>query len=308
MKKVLFLLICLLPSVATWAGTRFNYSYEGQTLTYEIINETEQTCMVVGHANPITGAVTFPSASKYDGVLYLVVGIGELAFSSCSALTSVTIPNSVTSIGKSVFYGCSSLTSVTIPNSVTSIGKSVFYYCKNLKSVTIPNSVTSIGDSAFDGCRSLTSITIPNSVTSIGDYAFSDCSSLTSVTIPNSVTSIGWWAFYCSNLKEIYYDAENPITAWENVFSNYKQPTLYVKASAMDKIKATIPWSLFEKIEAYEFSGIDDITVDNKQIDYSAEYEVYNLNGQKIGDSLENLAPGVYIIGQGRKVEKRMIK
>lgn len=76
----------------------------------------------------------------------------------------------------------------------------------------------------------------------------------------------------------------------------------------MDKIKATIPWSLFEKIEAYGFSGIDDITVDNKQIDYSAEYEVYNLNGQKIGDSLENLAPGVYIIGQGRKVEKRMIK
>ena len=172
MKKVLFLLICLLPSMATWAGTRFNYSYEGQTLTYEIINETEQTCMVVGHANPITGAVTFPSASKYDGVLYLVVGIGDNAFEDCSSLTSVTIPNSVTSIGKSVFY-----------------------YCKNLKSVTIPNSVTSIGDSAFVCCSALTSVAIPTSVTSIGWGAFRDCSSLTSVTIPNSVTSIGGDAF-----------------------------------------------------------------------------------------------------------------
>ena len=309
MKKVLFLLICLLPSMATWAGTRFNYSYEGQTLTYEIINETEQTCMVVGHANPITGAVTFPSASKYDGVLYLVVGIGDNAFEDCSSLTSVTIPNSVTSIGKSVFYYCKNLKSVTIPNSVTSIGDSAFVCCSALTSVAIPNSVTSIGDGAFSSCSALTSVVIPNSVTSIGDGAFGVCSALTSVTIPNSVTSIGRGAFgYCFMLKEIYYGAENPVVGRQDIFYDYKNPTLYVKASAMDKIKATIPWSLFEKIEAYEFSGIDDITVDNKQIDYSAEYEVYNLNGQKIGDSLENLAPGVYIIGQGRKVEKRMIK
>lgn len=135
------------------------------------------------------------------------------------------------------------------------------------------------------------------------------CNKLTSVTIGNSVTSIGWSAFLgCSDLKEIYYGAEYPVTATEGIFSDYKNPTLYVKASAMDKIKATIPWSLFEKIEAYGFSGIDDITLDNKQIDYSAEYEVYNLGGQKMGDGLDDLAQGVYIIRQGRKVEKRMIK
>ena len=74
-----------------------------------------------------------------------------------------------------IFNGCSGLTSVTIPNSVTSIGDYAFSDCSGLTSVTIPNSVTSIGDYAFSGCRDLTSVTIPNSVTSIGNMAFLDC-------------------------------------------------------------------------------------------------------------------------------------
>ena len=133
-----------------------------------------------------------------------LTSIGKLAFSCCSGLTSVTIPNSVESIGEEAFSGCSGLTSVTIPNSVTSIGQFVFFGCSGLTSVTIPNSVTSIEDGAFAGCSGLTSVTIPNSVTSIGQYAFSDCYRLTSVTIPNSVTSIGKSAFrYCINMTSV---------------------------------------------------------------------------------------------------------
>ena len=119
-------------------------------------------------------------------------------------MTSVTIPNSVTSIGNSAFEHCSGLTSVTIPNSVTSIGWYAFYNCTSLTSVTIPNSVTSIGEGAFSGCSGLTSVTIPNSVTSIGINAFRGCTGLTSVTIPNSVTSIGNNAFYrCISLTSV---------------------------------------------------------------------------------------------------------
>ncbi len=133
-----------------------------------------------------------------------VTSIARNAFSSCSSLTSVTIPNSVTSIGYGAFNDCISLTRITIPNSVTSIGHGAFYHCASLTSITIGNSVTSIGGSAFTRCTSLTSITIPNSVTSIGRYVFSSCRSLTSIMIGNSVTSIGRLAFYhCSSLTRI---------------------------------------------------------------------------------------------------------
>ncbi|MBQ5873747.1 MAG: leucine-rich repeat domain-containing protein [Bacteroidales bacterium] len=114
-------------------------------------------------------------------------------FASCSGLTSIDIPNSVTSIGEGAFYGCSSLTSVTIPNSVTSIESNAFEGCSSLTSISIPNSVTSIGNSAFRGCSSLTSATIGNSVTSIGAYAFDGCSFLQNVTclaeVPPTMTT-----------------------------------------------------------------------------------------------------------------------
>ena len=121
--------------------------------------------------------------------------IGSSVFTNCSGLTSVEIPNSVTSIGNSAFYNCSGLTSVVIPNSVTSIGERAFQGCSGLTSVVIPNSVTSISDRTFSGCSGLTSVDIPNSVTDIGYCAFSNCYGLTSVEIPNSVTSIGNYAF-----------------------------------------------------------------------------------------------------------------
>jgi len=129
--------------------------------------------------------------------------INNYAFAYCANLTSITIPDSVTSISFRAFYYCTSLTSITIPNSVTSIGIDTFIGCTSLTSITIPNSVTSIGQGVF-ASTGLTSITIPNSVTSIGSAAFSNCTSLTSITIPNSVTSIGQGAFVgCTGLISI---------------------------------------------------------------------------------------------------------
>ena len=171
-------------------------------------SEGDYTYTVSGGVATITdytgagGAITIPST--LGG--HPVVAIGDYAFSSCTSLTSVTIPSSVTSIGNYTFADCTSLTSITIPSSVTSIGGSAFYYCISLTSVTIPDSVTSIGDSAFSHCTSLTSVTIPDSVTSIGNSAFASCTSLTSVTIGSGVTSIGNNAFsVCTSLTSIAF-------------------------------------------------------------------------------------------------------
>ena len=96
----------------------------------------------------------------------------------------VEIGTKVTSIGKTAFINCyDSLTTISIPNSVTSIGNSAFSFCGSLTTISIPNSVTSIGKTAFYECVSLTSITIPSSVSSIGENAFKKCNSLTSMSI-----------------------------------------------------------------------------------------------------------------------------
>lgn len=154
--------------------------------------------------------------------------IGNSAFSGCTGLTSISVPNTVTTIDYYAFYGCTGLTNIVIPNSVTSIKMSAFYGCTSLVSLTVPfintntelfdwfdsgsifrphrkipatlksliiTGGTSIADELFSGCTWLTSISIPSSVTSIGENAFYGCTSLTSVTIPDSVTSIGGYAF-----------------------------------------------------------------------------------------------------------------
>lgn len=133
-----------------------------------------------------------------------VTHIGDSAFSGCKGLTSITIPDSVTSIGDKAFHDCFRLTSITIPDSVTYIGAGAFSRCFKLTSIVIPDSVTYIGDEAFYQCTGLASVTIGNGVTYIGKHAFYKCTGLTSVTIGNSVTSIGDYAFYgCEGLTSI---------------------------------------------------------------------------------------------------------
>ncbi|MCR4784717.1 MAG: leucine-rich repeat protein [bacterium] len=136
-----------------------------------------------------------PKTFEKDGTTYKIVGIAAHAFMDCKSLTSVTLPESLTSIGRQAFCGCSSLTSITIPEGVTSIGQSAFSYCDSLASVILPNSVTSIEGSAFWYCSNLSSINFPDNLISIGNGAFWHCKPLTTIVIPNGVTSIGTQVF-----------------------------------------------------------------------------------------------------------------
>lgn len=131
-----------------------------------------------------------------------VTSIGEKAFNGCSGLKYIEIPDSVISIGREAFKGCSGLTSATMGKSVSVIGDYAFSDCRRLTEVAIPDSVKFINPHVFSGCSGLASVSIPGSVTSIGKSSFENCSSLTSVKIPNSVVELGSSAFRdCRSLK-----------------------------------------------------------------------------------------------------------
>ena len=197
----LFLFSFILSVVLSTSALAYDVKIDG--IYYNLISKAK-TAEVTSGEEKYSGDVVIPSSITVEGQEYTVTSIGASAFSLCSGLTSITIPNSVGSIGVQAFWYCTGLTSITIPNSVTYIGVYAFVGCTGLTSITIPNSVTSIGAGAFSNCSNLTSVTIPNSVTSIGVNVFEWCIGLTSVTIPNSVTSIGNGAFHdCSGLTSV---------------------------------------------------------------------------------------------------------
>ena len=212
MKKFLLFMLGVLLALPGIARD-FEYTYEGQTLTYTVISESAKTCMTksgtegpngryVEWGNYITGELIIPSVAKNGGVEYTVTEIGFGSFYH-NPLTSLTIPESVTTIGSRSFEGCP-LTSMFMGNSVTKIRDKAFYGCDDLRSLTLPETVTTIGSYAFSECTGLTSVTIGNSVTTIGYGSFRHCTGLTSVTIPDAVTEIEGYAFNsCTNLRSV---------------------------------------------------------------------------------------------------------
>jgi BspA type Leucine rich repeat region (6 copies) len=170
-----------LPSTTGWSSTFANLptsTWDQQSqCSYISTNGVVIITSYVGSG----GAVSIPAA--IGGLP--VVGVGGGAFANGSGVTSVTIPNSVTSIGESAFYYCYNLSSVTIGNGVTNIGDYAFYDTA-VANVTIPNSVISLGSGAFEECSSLTNVTIGNSLTTIGEDAFDGCGSLIDITVDNA--------------------------------------------------------------------------------------------------------------------------
>lgn len=158
--------------------------------------------------------------SKINGVT--VETIGHAAFER-SAVTSVTIPDSVTAIHDGAFANCSQLTNISIPNSVTSIGFSAFEHCTSLKSITLPSSLRSISEALFFCCSQLTTIHIPDSVSSIQSYAFYHCGNLETIRIPVSVTFIGVYAFDgCPSSMTVTYSGSKK--QWDKITGTDELP------------------------------------------------------------------------------------
>ena len=225
--------------------------------------------------------------TSFDELQYFtgLTAIDDNAFAGCDGLTSITLPNTVTSLGTYAFSGCDGLTSFIIPSSVMTLNDAVFNYCVGLTSIIIPKSVTRMGFNPLNGCSALTSIqvesgnpnfdsrngcnaiiygksgilvsgckntVIPDGIKTIWQYAFGGCEELTSITIPASVTTFGDYAFFgCYNLEEIHSEIVQPSAINATVFGDtdiFTTATLYVPAGTKAQYQATDGWKNFRNI------------------------------------------------------------
>lgn len=259
MKRLLLTITLSLFFSVVWCkdGDTFTTNHYGLRVTFMIISESERTCQVGDGINS-----SIPE--DYDGIIsipysvnngYKVISIGKNAYRNCKKLSSIIIPDNITSIQAKSFLNCTRLSTIDIPNSITMIGDSAFYGCKGITSVFIPNSINNIGCGVFGNCQNIqemrvdpnnrvydsrdncnaiiskkdrvlisgTSTTkIPNGVKQIGDMAFIGCT-MKSINIPNSVKTIGNYAFSdCVNLSSIVIQ-KNLTTIGNYAFSGCKE-------------------------------------------------------------------------------------
>ena len=167
--------LLLLASAIATSLSAAAYSFESAGIYYNITgNNTVEVTRSDENNNTYSGSVSIPETVTNNGTEYSVTKIGEFAFQG-SAVTSVSMPEGITSIDYNAFKGCQNLESVTLPESLTTLGSYAFYSCKLLKTIKIPSGVTAIPGQCFDGCSSLESVTIPEGVTTIGWDAFNGC-------------------------------------------------------------------------------------------------------------------------------------
>lgn len=163
---------------------------------------------VVGYSGTV-GDVIVPHI--YNGVK--VTEIGDYAFyrsSETTAITSVTLPDTVNKIGKGAFYDCQYLTDVNLNSNITVISDEAFYNNMRLKNFGDISKVTKIGEAAFIGCKAIVELTLPSALTSIGEYAFADCTTLQELTVPVGVRVISDYMFSgCTSLKKV--DIQSPV-------------------------------------------------------------------------------------------------
>ena len=219
---------------------------------YKVISESDKTCQVgLGEEGSTAIATTyagdFTIPSSVNG--YTVTKVGAYAFQGCSGITAMILPEGIKEIGDYAFAYATAMTSVSLPESLEKIGTGTFKYsgltavelpenslnlgpaafmgCSQLASVKLPSQITVLPNYLFENCYRLESIVIPNNVNTIGSSCFRN-TALTSVLLPESLGSLGSSSFECANLTTVVSPLKQPISIYDDTFSNRTNATLYV--------------------------------------------------------------------------------
>ncbi len=244
-------------------------------LWYDLHEDLTATLLKHNDNKALTGAIKVPATVTFGKYTYIVNDMENYVFASCSSITSVAVPNTITEIPSNTFRNCTGLTNVTMPSALTSIGLSAFYGCTALTFVSLPASLTEIEASAFYGCDALTSVYIPAGIKTIKEYCFKSCSKLAMVSLPEGLTEIEQQAFVgCTSLKTITLPAslakmgndvfngnngmvsirslrETPPEATEYTFRSMNKATciLYVPFETKSKYEVATGWKDFSNIQ-----------------------------------------------------------
>lgn len=306
--KPTYLLSVISLIMATGLSAR-DFNYNG--VSYTVLDENAKTCETSptnGTAQPnkgVSGDLVLPSHPMDGNTEYTLVSIGLCSFGG-TAITSVTIPATVTSIGNQAFNSTGLLTSIDIPNAVKTIGDNAFQNCKQLARINLGESVESIGYSAFYHCDALEGIEFPASLKHIGEYAFSDCVGLKNVAIGKSVETLGKFAFFncvnlesvvipgsvkqvenqtfnwCKKLRKVTYEAETPRAGDQYCFTpeTYNEGILLVTPEAREAIKDVMPWKQFKNVF---------LTTDRETVEYFTDGVWYVLDNYKLTATIKSI-------------------
>lgn len=280
----------------------------------------------------IDGGLKFSKSLKEVNLVDGITIIPQSAFEGCSKLEKVDIPSSVNEIQDYAFSGCYDLSAIRIGDGVKYIGYGAFSWCvsakildlgsnieiieghafeecSSLEEVDIPSSVNRIGNGTFKRCSNIKSLIVGDRCSYIGPDAFERCSSLSSISLGKNIQEIGQCAFSeCTNLESVRIFATHPPKAFSNVFYGGYSATLHVPTGTKDVYLGATEscWPEFCKILEFNTSGISDIISDeqNKDIDWSLPYQIYNINGQLIIGDINYLRHGIYIVLQKSNIFK----
>lgn len=248
----------------------------------------------------------FPQPDSVGNILNLE-SIGARCFAECDSLVEITLPVKLSVMGSGAFQHCKNLRSVKVDDRLTGVSTGCFEGCTALEGFAGGTNIRKVSDNAFRGCESLDSISFAQGLTEIGADAFSGCKRLRSATLPSSLGYIAPSAFRECELSEIVWKGMNFPASEEDLFSEitYENATLYVAPGGKQNAETTYPWSKFRHIVEVEMAAVEETKDETEQVSGT---EVYNLSGWKIADSINGLAPGLYIVRQNGMTNKLIIK